>query len=85
MLNNRKTVEGNVVFENNFGIVIAAHAVIGGNLELFDNTAGANVVDNVIKGDLVCEDNAVPPEAEVRFAGSANITGGSKEGQCADF
>lgn len=82
IVGHRRVIEGNVVFENNSGIVIAAHAAIGGNLELFDNTAGANVVDNVIGGDLDCDGNV---EADVRFAGSGNIAGGDKVGQCAGF
>lgn len=85
IVGHRRVIDGNVVFVNNSGIVIAAHAVIGGNLALFNNTAGANVEDNVIGGNLECDGNAAPPEAEVRFAGSGNIAGGNKLGQCAGF
>lgn len=84
-ISSNTVIDGNLIFENNTGIEISARAIIGGNLEVFDNTAGAIIEDNVVDGDLQCEGNATQPDAEVRFAGSGNIVGGNKEGQCAGF
>jgi len=86
------TVGGDVKIENSGTSIIVGPSpgfalcpggnIIGGNVELEDNTTtfSANVAANTIGGDLECENNSPPPV--LGPSATLNTVFGDKEGQC---
>ena len=52
--------------------------IVGGNVEVENNTGGVGIASNLIGGNLVCKNNLPAPTP-----GAANAVGGNKEDQCA--
>ncbi len=69
-------IKGNVLIDDNNGPVLAKRNRVNADMQLFQNSGGARLVDNAIKGNLQCKENSPPP------TGSGN-TAASKEDQCA--
>jgi hypothetical protein len=71
--------------------------VIGGNLQVQNNTAATNVTSNTVSGNLQDQNNTAPTQVftnsignNLQCSNNTSITGGgntarSKQGQCATF
>lgn len=75
ILNTR--VNGDILFDDNSGLLVAKRNTLGGNLQAFQNTGGVTIERNTIDGNLQCKENVPAP------TGFGNIVQGSKEDQCA--
>jgi hypothetical protein len=76
-------IKGNLQFHNNgtavdIGAMGCAGNVIGGNLQVQNNTAATNIFGNTVGGNLQCNSNAPKP------AGGSN-SAKAKQGQCSSF
>jgi hypothetical protein len=71
------TVNGDIQFEANDGVLSAKGNQVGGNVQAFKNLGGVTIADNTIDGNLQCKENIPPP------TGGNNIVQGNKEDQCA--
>ena len=56
-----------------------AKTSVGGDLSVLQNTGRSTLINNTIKGSLVCEENVFSPE------GGGNVVDGSMGGQCKDL
>jgi hypothetical protein len=75
-------VNGDIQFESNHGAVSATRSrvggnLVGGNVQIFQNTGSINIVENSIDGNLQCKENDPPP------TGRDNVVQGNAEDQCA--
>ena len=83
-------IQGNLRAEENSNGLTFEDNLIGGDLEVSDNTgvaprllpllASASIGGNTIGGDLECEENSPPPS--VSPTAGPNTVGGDKEDQC---
>jgi DUF4097 and DUF4098 domain-containing protein YvlB len=71
------SVNGDIQFESNNGVLSAAGNRVGGNIQVFQNGGGVTISDNTINGNLQCKDNSPVP------AGGNSTVQGNKEDQCA--
>ena len=53
--------------------------IVGGDVQIFTNTGGADIRNNTIDGNLQCKDNNPAP------TGSGNDVSGDREDQCEGF
>lgn len=75
-------VNGDILFDSNKAEVSATRSefnLVGGNVQIFQNTGPINIVGNVIDGNLQCKENVPAP------TGEDNIVHGNAEDQCADL
>lgn len=72
----RARVDGDLLFDDNIGPLLATANVLGGNLQAFQNTGGVTLTGNRMKGNLQCKENTPAP------TGGGNRAA-SKEDQCA--
>ena len=72
----RVHVNGDILFDDQSGMVEVLQNQVGGNVQLFQNTGGVAVRGNVIDGNLQCKEN------DPRPTGGNNRVHGSKEDQC---
>jgi hypothetical protein len=70
------TINGDLQFEANKGLLTANRNQIGGNLQAVQNSGGVGINSNRIKGNLQCKENNPAPQ------GGKNTVEGSKEDQC---
>jgi hypothetical protein len=68
-----------IQYDANRGPLVASRNKVGGSIQVVGNTGRAQIVSNVINGNLECKENRPAP------TGSGNRVGGSKEDQCARF
>ena len=69
-------INGDILFDDNVGPLLANGNVLGGNLQAFQNTSGVTLTGNRMKGNLQCKENTPAP------SGGGNRAA-SKEDQCA--
>jgi hypothetical protein len=69
-------INGDILFDDNAGPLLANANVLGGNLQAFKNTGGVTLTVNRMKGNLQCKENTPAP------TGGRNRAA-SKEDQCA--
>ena len=72
-------ISGNFQCQNNSGPCDATIGVVGGNVQIHDNRAGANVSLNEIHGNLQCRNDSTKPSA----AWGANWVSGNMQQDCA--
>jgi hypothetical protein len=70
------SIIGDLQFESNRGFLLATANRVGGNMQVFQNTGGVTLLNNIIAQNLQCKANRPAP------TGSGNRAG-SKEDQCA--
>jgi hypothetical protein len=70
------TIHGSFQYVENQGHLFANGAFIGSDFQLFQNSGGASISNNVIRQNMQCKENIPPPQ------GSGNRAG-NKEDQCA--
>lgn len=68
-------IEGDILFDENVGPLLAHGNVLGGNLQAFKNMGGLAITNNRMKGNLQCKENIPAP------TGGGNRAA-SKEDQC---
>jgi hypothetical protein len=68
-------INGDILFDDNVGPLLAHANVLGGNLQAFQNTGGVTLTNNRMKGNLQCKENEPAP------TGGGNRAA-SKEDQC---
>lgn len=68
-------INGDILFDENNGPLLADRNVLGGNLQAFKNMGGVTLTGNRMKGNLQCKENIPAP------TGGGNIAT-SKEDQC---
>lgn len=71
------SVNGDIQFESNNGVLSAVGNQVGGNIQVFQNRGGVTASDNTVNGNLQCKENNPAP------MGGNNIVQGNKEDQCA--
>jgi hypothetical protein len=69
-------INGDILFDENTGLMNANDNTLGGNLQAFKNMGGVTLNRNTMKGNLQCKENIPAPK------GSGNRAA-SKEDQCA--
>jgi hypothetical protein len=72
----RSRISGNILFDEQVGILKAKRNRIGGNLQAFKNTGGLVIEANRFDGNLQCKENDPAP------IGGGNVVQGNKEDQC---
>jgi len=72
----RVVIDGDLQFEQNAKLVVAKRNTVNSNLQVFGNTGGVTLLNNMIAENLQCKENTPPP------TGGGNIAG-KKEDQCA--
>lgn len=72
----RARINGDVLFDENVGPISASANVVGGSMQVFQNTGGVTLLNNRMNGNLQCKENVPAP------TGSGNRSP-SKEDQCA--
>ena len=70
------TVNGDILFNDQRGALLARRNVLGGSLQAFQNSGGIRIRGNRIDGNLQCKENRPPPR------GGNNRVQGNKEDQC---
>ena len=70
-------VTGDILYDDNVGMLRALRNRVGGSVQAFQNTGGVQISNNVINGNLQCKENVPAP------TGGGNRVGGNKEDQCA--
>jgi hypothetical protein len=75
----KSTISGDILFDDQGGVLTANANVIGGNLQAFQNTGGVRINHNQIDGNLQCKANVPAP------TGGGNIVEGNMEDQCEGF
>jgi hypothetical protein len=75
----RASVNGDIQFESNSGILSATRNQVGGSVQIFQNTGGVTIVQNRIDGNLQCKENDPAP------TGGNNVVQGNKEDQCVNL
>lgn len=68
-------INGDILFDDNVGPLVADANVLGGSLQAFQNTGGVTLTLNRMKGNLQCKENEPAP------TGGGNKAA-SKEDQC---
>jgi len=74
VVNNR--INGDILFDEQGGYLVANRNVVGGNIQAFQNSGGVEIRRNRIDGNLQCKENQPRP------IGGGNIVQGNKEDQC---
>lgn len=69
-------VDSDIQYESNYAYVRALRNNVGGSIQVFQNTGGAEFRRNVVDGNLQCKANIPAP------IGGNNVVGGNKEDQC---
>jgi hypothetical protein len=69
-------VNGDILYDDNSRALAALRNVVGGNVQVFQNTGGVEIRGNRIDGNLQCKENSPAP------VGGNNRVGGNKEDQC---
>jgi cytoskeletal protein CcmA (bactofilin family) len=69
-------VGGDLLFDENDGLLAARRNRIGADLQAFQNEGGVAISQNRIDGNLQCKQNQPPP------TGGGNLVQGNKEDQC---
>jgi hypothetical protein len=69
-------INGDILFDENTGLMNANNNTLGGNLQAFKNMGGVTLSRNVMKGNLQCKENIPAPTGVGNKAAS-------KEDQCA--
>jgi len=72
-------VDADIQYTSNNRLLRALRNNVGGNIQVFQNTGGAEIRRNVIDGNLQCKENIPAP------TGAFNVVGGNKEDQCTRF
>ncbi|CAN5549030.1 hypothetical protein BH20ACT21_BH20ACT21_14350 [soil metagenome] len=70
------TVNGDILFDDQRGALLACRNVLGKSLQAFQNSGGIRIRGNRIDGNLQCKENRAPPR------GGNNRVQGNKEDQC---
>ena len=69
-------VDGDILYDDNQDLLRVLRTGVGGSVQVFQNSGGAEIRGNVIDGNLQCKENEPPP------VGGRNVVGGNKEDQC---
>jgi len=72
----RARINGDILFDENHGLLSAQGNVLGGDLQAFKNLGGISLINNRMKGNLQCKENIPAPTGRGNQAAS-------KEDQCA--
>jgi len=72
----RARINGDILFDENHGLLSAQSDVLGGDLQAFKNLGGVSLNNNRMKGNLQCKENIPAPTGRGNQAAS-------KEDQCA--
>lgn len=72
-------IGGNLLIDKTGRSLKVAKTSVGGALSVLQNTGRSTLINNTIKGNLVCEKNVFSPE------GGGNVVDGDMEGQCKDL
>ena len=70
------SVNADILFDDQGGLVRAERNGVGGNVQSFQNTGGVTIAGNTIDGNLQCKENRPAP------TGGNNTVQGNKEDQC---
>jgi hypothetical protein len=71
------SVNRDIQFESNNGVLSAAGNQVGGNIQVYQNVGGSTIATNIVNGNLQCKENNPSPD------GGNNTVQGNKEDQCA--
>lgn len=72
----RARIDGDILFDENYGLLSAQGNTLGGDLQAFKNLGGVSLINNRMKGNLQCKENIPAPTGRGNQATS-------KEDQCA--
>jgi hypothetical protein len=72
-------ITGDIQYDANTRYLRANGNRVGGSIQVVGNSGGAQILRNVVNGNLQCKENAPAP------TGGGNTVGGNKEDQCARF
>jgi hypothetical protein len=70
-------VNADIQYDANGAALEASRNIVGGSVQVFQNTGGVHIAGNTIDGNLQCKENQPPP------TGGGNVVQGNKEDQCA--
>jgi len=70
-------VNADIQYDANRAALEASRNVVGGSVQVFQNTGGVALFRNTIDGNLQCKENRPAP------TGGGNVVQGNKEDQCA--
>ncbi|MGH2725119.1 MAG: hypothetical protein ACRDI0_12860 [Actinomycetota bacterium] len=72
----KSKIGGDILYDEQSGLVKVRNSTTGGNVQAFQNTGGVVIEKNVIGGNLQCKENKPKP------TGGGNKVDGNKEDQC---
>jgi hypothetical protein len=72
----KSRINADILYDENNGPLYIVRNIVGGNVQVFQNTGGVEIRGNRIDGNLQCKANRPPP------TGGNNVVQGNKEDQC---